>query len=84
MRYTINGSEWCFLCGSTAHDPHEGYGGRNRQLSIKYGLVVALCRTCHRFVHNNPKSPQDLEIKELCRNKFESENPDLDFIEVFK
>lgn len=28
-------------------DPHEVFGGSNRQRSIKYGFVKRICRSCH-------------------------------------
>ena len=52
----------CFLCGRNgAGDPlerHHIFGGANRKLSEKYGLVVYLCGSrCHRdgkyAVHQN-------------------------------
>ena len=84
MRKTINNPEWCYLCGSTAQNIHEIFYGRNRQLSIKYGLMVALCFNCHRYIHDNPKSPQDLKLRELGYGYFEEHYPELDFIEIFK
>lgn len=43
----------CFLCGANGNgDPlerHHIFGGANRKLSEKYGLVVDLCgNSCHR------------------------------------
>lgn len=43
----------CFLCGANGNgDPlerHHIFGGANRKLSEKYGLVVYLCgNKCHR------------------------------------
>jgi hypothetical protein len=29
-------------------DPHEVYGGSNRKISMKNGLVKMLCRKCHK------------------------------------
>ncbi len=82
-RPTLNG-DGCIICGAPAHDPHETHRGRNRQLSIKYGMVVAICRTCHRYVHDNPTCEADLKIKEIGKKHFEEHYPHLDFIEVFK
>lgn len=84
MRKTLNSHEWCYLCGSTAQNIHEIFYGRNRRLSIKYELMVALCCKCHRFIHDNPKSEQDLKLRELGRDHFEENYPQLDFIEIFK
>lgn len=38
----------CYFCDKKAVDTHELIKGRNRQNCIKWGLVVYLCRDCHR------------------------------------
>ena len=38
----------CYFCDKRAVDTHELIKGRNRQNCIKWGLVVYLCRDCHR------------------------------------
>jgi 5-methylcytosine-specific restriction endonuclease McrA len=45
----------CFLCGRTGQlDRHHLIGGTaNRKQSEKYGLVVYLCRNCHRLAHED-------------------------------
>lgn len=83
MRKTLN--DTCLGCGKPwGLDAHEPYGGRNRQLSIKYGMVVSLCRTCHTNVHEGRNPKLDEKSKKLVREHFEKENPELDFKEVFK
>ena len=85
MRFTINQDGYCACgCGRLATDPHEPYGGRNRHLSIKFGMVVAVARECHREVHDNPKCEKDLKLKKFVRKYFEEHNPTMDFIEIFK
>ena len=38
----------CDLCGKYAYlERHHIFGGANRSLSEKYGLVVNLCHECH-------------------------------------
>ena len=83
MRKTLN--EGCIVidCANPPDDPHEGYYGRNRKLSIKYGMVVAICREHHRYVHDNPKCEIDMMIRNTCREHFEKHNPTLDFRKVF-
>lgn len=48
-RYSIFTSDFdkCIECGGKATDKHEVYRGKNRRTSIKWGLVIPLCRTCH-------------------------------------
>lgn len=49
-----NDLEHCYLCGKKKNDLHEIFGGRNRINSIKYNLVLPLCRECHTQNQNNP------------------------------
>jgi hypothetical protein len=60
-RYSIftNNFERCIECGKKATDKHEIYRGKNRHTSIKWGLVIPLCRTCH----NDPEIEQKWRIK---------------------
>lgn len=39
----------CEFCGRECKrlDPHEVYGGSNRQRSIKYKFIKLICRECH-------------------------------------
>lgn len=46
--------EHCILCGKKKNDLHEIFGGRNRLNSIKFNLVIPLCRECHSLNQNNP------------------------------
>ena len=48
-----NDLEHCYLCGKKKNDLHEIFGGRNRLNSIKYNLVLPLCRECHSLNQNN-------------------------------
>ena len=46
----------CYLCGSyeSAYNPielHHVFGGPDRKVSDRLGLVVHLCRNCHDYVH---------------------------------
>lgn len=43
----------CYICKKQKDDLHEIFGGKNRQNSIKLGLVLPLCRECHRLAHFN-------------------------------
>ena len=46
----------CYFCDKRAVDTHELIKGRNRKKCIKWGLVVYLCRDCHR------KTEEDIEF----------------------
>lgn len=45
--------EHCYLCGNKKQELHELVEGKNRQASMKYGLVIPICRKCHILVTNN-------------------------------
>lgn len=49
-RYSIlqSNKEKCFFCNNKAVDTHELLKGRNRKKCIKWGLVIYICRECHR------------------------------------
>ncbi len=55
-RFSIitNDLKHCYICTErgiknvTKQDLHEVYGGSNRKRSIENGLVVPLCRKCHK------------------------------------
>lgn len=46
--------EHCYLCDKKKNDLHEIFSGRNRINSIKFNLVLPLCRKCHSLNQNNP------------------------------
>lgn len=74
----------CFLCSSSnvKIDKHEAFGGRNRQLSMQYGLIYYLCRECHSEAEIKIEIKNYL--KEYARKIFEKEYPKLNFKEIFK
>lgn len=50
-RYSVffDSCSMCCNCGSMYMiDKNEIYPGRNRKNSMKYGMVIPLCRSCHR------------------------------------
>ena len=72
----------CIICGKKKDNLHEVFFGRNRQLSIRYGLVIPLCIECHQEMHRN------IELQEVWQEKgqvvFEKTYPELNFIEIFR
>lgn len=75
----------CHICGSRAGiEIHHAMNGPDRKKSTQYGLVVALCRSCHtgpNGVHSN----RELEdrIKAEAQRAFQREYPDLDWMRIF-
>lgn len=50
-RYSIltNDLEHCYICiKAKKQDFHEIFGGSNRRKSMEWGLVIPICRECHR------------------------------------
>ena len=52
----------CYICDKRRKDDlHEIFGGCNRQKSMEWGLVIPICRICHK----------DWEINEELRKKIQ-------------
>lgn len=68
----------CEVCGkfSKRLDPHEIYGGSNRQRSIKHKFVKLICRECH---HNNELLKQ---LKIDTQKEFEKTHTREEFIKI--
>ena len=58
----------CYFCDKRAVDTHELIKGRNRKKCIKWGLVVYLCRDCHRKTEEDSVFYQ--ETKKLAQIKW--------------
>lgn len=74
----------CFLChrSNIKTDKHEAFGGRNRQISMRYGLVYYLCRKCHSEAEINIETKNYL--KEYARKIFIKNYSEEKFTEEFK
>ncbi len=77
-----NDTEHCIICGSTYQLTwHEIFEGRNRSNSMRYGLCLRICLSCHRLKQN------DAVFNELWHKKgqamFTKTYPDLDFNKIF-
>ena len=73
----------CYFCHSTHQLTwHEIFRGRNRSNSMKYGLCLRMCLSCHERFQDNK------EFNEYWHKKgqalFEKAYPDLDFVDIFK
>ena len=49
-------TEYCLICGTPSTDPHHCLSGSDRRHADEDGLVIPVCRACHRFIHDNPKA----------------------------
>lgn len=54
----------CYICNVNKKDDlNEIFEGKNRQMSMKYGLVIPICRQCHQ------KYDLDIELRSKCMNE---------------
>lgn len=73
----------CYVCKKNKKDNFdEVFGGRNRQNSMKYGLVIPICFPCHRKLTDNPLLKKEIqeEAKQIFINKYSEEK----FLEKFR
>ena len=82
-RYSIitNNLDICYICKKAKkEDLHEIFGGSNRQTSMKYGLVIPVCRKCHERwkIDKNLRQELQNEAKQKFKATYTAE-----FIKVF-
>lgn len=53
----------------------------NRQVSMKYGLVIPICRKCHEIVTND-KSLQD-KLHKVAQKEFKKHYKTENFVQIF-
>lgn len=73
--------EHCYICKHKKEDLHELVGGKNRQVSMQYGLVIPLCRKCHKEIEEDEtlkKKWHKVAQKEF-KNYYKSDN----FVQIF-
>lgn len=73
--------EHCYLCKNKKEDLHEMIEGKNRQVSMKYGLVIPICRKCHEIVTND-KTLQD-KLHKVAQKEFKKHYKTENFIQIF-
>lgn len=79
----VNDWDVCYLCKGIATEKHEVYnGGGYRDTSKRYGLVVPLCVSCHRKVHNNASLRKNMKAK--VQVIFEREFSHEEYMRLFK
>lgn len=74
--------EHCYLCGNKKQELHELVEGKNRQASMKYGLVIPICRKCHILVTNNRTLQEKLHKvgQKAFKKHYKTEN----FVQIFR
>ncbi len=73
--------EHCYICKAKRQDLHEIFGGRNRQASMRYGLVIPLCRKCHSLIENNETLKQ--KWHKVAQKEFEKHYKSENFMQIF-
>lgn len=83
-RFSIltNNLEKCYFCNNKKMELHEVYRGRNRQKSMKWGLVIPICRECHSRITKDKEFSKVLE--NTARQVFIKKYSEEKFIEEFK
>ena len=73
----------CQICGDYGHlDNHEPlHGSKYRQLSIKYGLQLKVCRMCHMGLHAKPELNDKYKV--VMQARFEREYGHDEWMKVF-
>lgn len=78
----------CIICGKSPINKHEVFGGRNRQNSIKYKLVIPLCTCEHHDQVNQRGIHFDKKLQNEWHKKgqamFNKTYPNLNFEDIFK
>ena len=82
-RFSIvtNDLERCYICKAKKNDLHEIFGGSNRQASMRYGLVIPVCRKCHEIVTND-KALQD-KLHKVAQKEFKKHYKTKNFVQIF-
>ena len=68
----------CYFCNKPKDDLHELLGGKNRNNSMKYGLVLPVCRKHHNEIQHSQY------YKRIAQIKFQEVYPGVDFVDIFK
>ena len=72
----------CYFCDNKKDDMHEIFSGRNRANSMRFGLCLPICRSCHIKCQNDPLFNEIWHIRGQL--KFEEVYPGLAFLGIFK
>lgn len=73
--------EHCYLCGNKKQELHELVEGKNRQASMKYGLVIPICRKCHILVKNDRTLQEKLH--KVAQKEFKKHYKTENFVQIF-
>lgn len=73
----------CYICQIETEDleKHEVFAGRNRQTSMKFGLVIPVCQKCHEKIPKTKTLNQNLH--KIGQKAFEKKHKNENFIKLF-
>ena len=72
----------CYICNKSRKDDlHEIFEGSNRQTSMKWGLVIPICRKCHNEWKTNKEIKET--VRKEAKEKFYKLYSKEKFLEVF-
>ncbi len=74
----------CFICGNKKDHLHEIFSGRNRQNSMRYGLVLPICSDCHMMYQNDPMFNEFWHKKAQLKFMEYYKKSKEEFLEIFK
>lgn len=78
----------CIICGRPYVNLHEIFGGRNRQNSKDYGLVIPLCQELHHNQYQCKGIHFDKKLRDYWHKKgqkaFILKYPNEKFLSIFK
>ena len=72
--------EECMFCGAIKEEVHHMLYGNDHKQADLFGLLVPVCRKCHKEIHYKPNVGKDLYLKQLAQSKFEEVFPALNWI----
>lgn len=71
----------CYICHKKKIDLHEIFRGRNRQTSMKNGLVIPVCRKCHDLIPKDKILRE--ELHKIGQKAYEKTHTREEFIATF-
>lgn len=73
--------EHYYICKHKKEDLHELIGGKNRKISMQYGLVIPLCRKCHETIENDETLKE--KWHKVAQKEFKKHYKSENFVQIF-
>lgn len=72
----------CIVCGRIADHCHHVFEGPDKAWSENFDLMIPMCETCHRLLHDNQRMNE--YYKRLCQAAWQKKYPELKWQEYFR